>query len=476
MTTQIPAVRAAVGVPSPTPSPGLSASGARSGHVRAPLDRRALVDVYALAALGAAAALVPVAGAYGLGTLAGGGTLVAAVWLSVLALAGWVRPARVLLAAGILLAALVALLAVLAHTTGIPVGALRTPAPFHGAVVAGVGLDVAAVLTGLLLLAGFAGPAPARRWLTPFAGALVLAVAVPAVVAGGNVAPAASDAGTVSTAHDHGSEVPLTPYEAYTAGMNQSEIDAAIAGEVDWITNYIVTHPTRAELRAGTTPDHNLVASVVDAGVRAAISDTAPSALTGEGDHNHSGLAPWQPLTDPATRAALATALEQAHLAALAAPTAADAVRQGYVQITPYIPGIGAHYLKVSYLLGPLDPAKPQMLLYAGNGPTAPVVGVSYLQLGPAASPPAGLPGPNDVWHYHAGLCRVSRMIIPVAEPATTTCPLIGGTVGDLTSGLGGADSRLWMMHAWVVLGWESPWGTFSAANPELTLAAGVGH
>ena len=153
---------------------------------------------------------------------------------------------------------------------------------------------------------------------------------------------------------------------------------------------------------------------------------------------------------------------------ALALPTAADAVAAGYRQVTQYLPGIGAHYLNLAHLDGVVDPAKPEVLLYGSNAADAPVVGVSYLVAAAENAQPAGLAGPNDGWHFHPFLCWVAGMVVPVGEPVGDTCARIGG---EKIIGLG--NTPTWMMHAWAVPGGESPWGTFSSENPELTLAVG---
>nr|MDT0667281.1 hypothetical protein [Micromonospora sp. DSM 115978] len=88
----------------------------------------------------------------------------------------------------------------------------------------------------------------------------------------------------------------------------------------------------------------------------------------------------------------------------------------------------------------------------------------------PEDKAPEGFAGPNDGWHFHAGLCYVRGIVVPVGgdDVRQANCEQVGGTV---RGGVG--DSQMWMMHAWVVPGWESPWGLFSSENPELTLAVG---
>ena len=81
----------------------------------------------------------------------------------------------------------------------------------------------------------------------------------------------------------------------------------------------------------------------------------------------------------------------------------------GYIQVTPYVPGIGAHYLNIGRLTdGKFKPGEPEMLLYNGNEPTSELVGLSYGVLGD--DPPEGFVGPNDVWHVHPSLCYPRRL------------------------------------------------------------------
>lgn len=192
--------------------------------------------------------------------------------------------------------------------------------------------------------------------------------------------------------------------------------------------------------------------------------ELAAGAPAGEGaapahGHGDGTVAPSQPV-DPATRARLAEQLVAARAAALRYPTAADATAAGYRMVTRYIPRIGAHYLKVAAFDGVFDPDEPEMLLYDGDGRRARMVGLSYLVR--SAAEPAGFAGPNDHWHRHIGLCFDPRSFLVVGNGQTSEeeCSARGGIRLD------GSDA--WMVHAWVVPGWESPVGVFSAEHPDL--------
>lgn len=126
---------------------------------------------------------------------------------------------------------------------------------------------------------------------------------------------------------------------------------------------------------------------------------------------------------------------------------------------TPYVPLVGAHYLRLDLLGAGFDVHRPAILLFDGTAPSALVVGVSYYVSGPAA--PDGFVGPNDHWHRHLSLCVDDRLVVVGGDRISRAqCQRLGGQTLD------GADG--WMLHAWVVPGWDSPQGVFSAENSDL--------
>ena len=135
------------------------------------------------------------------------------------------------------------------------------------------------------------------------------------------------------------------------------------------------------------------------------------------------------------------------------------ATAAGYRRVTTYLPCIAAHYMKFSLVDATFDPSAPEMLLYDGNGPDARIVGLSYYVTGLTAAP-EGFAGPNDPWHQHFGLCVRGALVVGGGDISADDCAARGGRKVD--------GSTSWMVHAWVVPGWESAWGTFSAENPEL--------
>jgi hypothetical protein len=186
------------------------------------------------------------------------------------------------------------------------------------------------------------------------------------------------------------------------------------------------------------------------------------NALEAENGHSH-GPEPWIPITDPDDQRALQVQLAAAGRVIGQFPTAADAVRGGYVQVTPYVPGIAAHYMNFSLQDRRFDPSFPEMLLYNGNDPGSELVGVSYAMFGAEPSATDGFVGPNDTWHEHPSLCVIGVFVVGPDHTPDSLCASVGGAK------LRG--NPLWMSHLWQVPGWESQWGLFSGENPAVNMA-----
>jgi hypothetical protein len=207
------------------------------------------------------------------------------------------------------------------------------------------------------------------------------------------------------------------------------------------------------------------LATMTDADYRAWIAALNPNRSDAAPDDTrmggHLGPQAWTHETDPAVCEELGRELDRAREIALSMPTPADAVAAGYSQVTPYVPGIAAHYMNFDYLDGKFELEKPEMVLYDGSGPDAQVVGLSYFIVKEGDSEPTdGFVGGNDHYHRHVGLCVRGTMVIGDSATTKEDCEARGGVKQD--------DSGGWMAHAWVVPGCESPWGVFSASNPVL--------
>jgi hypothetical protein len=174
-------------------------------------------------------------------------------------------------------------------------------------------------------------------------------------------------------------------------------------------------------------------------------------------------------LLDASTRAVLADQLASAREVAMRYPTVADAERAGYHLVGgAYGPGAGAHYIGFGGgSFGTFDAARPPTLIYDGVSQTAQIVGLMYLAMGQDGAAPEGFAGPNDHWHRHSGVCqKAGKVIFPVDTDVTEAqCTEKGGSYMATTT---------WMVHAWVVPGWESSSGVFSHENPNLPCADGT--
>jgi hypothetical protein len=161
---------------------------------------------------------------------------------------------------------------------------------------------------------------------------------------------------------------------------------------------------------------------------------------------------------NPAAAALVAADLDAARGVVARLHTVASVQLAGYRLTSRSLPGIGTHYVDWSRVTAPFDAASPAMLLFDGDGPDAPLVGLSYLVR--SASEPEGFRAGGAVWHRHAGLCLVRGLLVGENVTDRSTC---ADGAGDFLPG-----RDLWMLHVWVVPGWNNPWGRFAALNPSL--------
>jgi hypothetical protein len=123
---------------------------------------------------------------------------------------------------------------------------------------------------------------------------------------------------------------------------------------------------------------------------------------------------------------------------------------------------MGTHHAMGNPLQGSFDPERPNFLQYDGNGPDAELVGMSwYVDNGPE-DPPEGFAGDNDWWHTHEYLCISNATGLVIRDGQCL--PEQDGTSVYL--------GNYWMVHAWIVPGWQFPTDVFRGHHPCL-LASG---
>jgi hypothetical protein len=194
-------------------------------------------------------------------------------------------------------------------------------------------------------------------------------------------------------------------------------------------------------------------------------SKTFASTLAGN-TSEQSENAKWVPL-DPHDQAILTQQLFQAEQAALRYPTVASAKAAHMILAGGMAPGVGAHYQVINGDIfkginpdGTVNPLYPASWIYASTADKAPVVGVMYESFGD--TPPAGFIGPNDHWHRHSNVCvqySGGKIAVPFAADQDVSPQECADVHGQFMK------KTVWMVHAWVVPGWESPQGVFSHDN-----------
>ena len=214
------------------------------------------------------------------------------------------------------------------------------------------------------------------------------------------------------------------------------------------------TSPAAPTLKPLPAPDDRgtLPASEVAAIMRLGATGAGPPP-----DHDqHHGSAPTLSTPSEADARALDVELDAARSSIGRLDTIEEAAALGYVLATAPSPGIGTHWVRWSQIEQPFDPGLPAMLMFDHERSPPALAGYSYaLQ---SAEEPIGFTGDSDVWHRHTGLCVAATGWV-VRERA----PGPGGCDG---SYIAGAD--FWMLHTWIVPGWENRDGLFAPMNPKL--------
>ncbi|HEX5614190.1 MAG TPA: hypothetical protein VFZ83_03450 [Acidimicrobiia bacterium] len=220
--------------------------------------------------------------------------------------------------------------------------------------------------------------------------------------------------------------------------------------------------------------------------VGAAIDDdTARPAASGPADDDSSGQPVAAPTDDAhgdghshgeseATYddlpAATQAQVDIAREIARAHPTAADAEAAGWMKATTSLKGIGAHYLRggvagFAGTDGGFDVRAPEILLYDGEGPDAPIAGVSYLLDG---EDPAGFDGEFDAWHRHNGVCFADGLVIGEIDGHEGSRISMTEEQCTAAGGLSFPIANLTMLHVWVGEGYEGEAPIFAHDHPML--------
>ena len=148
---------------------------------------------------------------------------------------------------------------------------------------------------------------------------------------------------------------------------------------------------------------------------------------------------------------------------ALQYPTVADAEKAGLHRAGPFAPGLGAHYIAYGNSGGDADGTmsdddirKPIAWIYDGTHPDSHVSGLFYTR---GMQDATGFAGPNDTWHVHKDICIVqgaNGIDTPLGADHSTTKAECDAIKGSLLKQTG------YLLHVWVVPGYESPEGVFS--------------
>jgi hypothetical protein len=205
------------------------------------------------------------------------------------------------------------------------------------------------------------------------------------------------------------------------------------------------------------------------------VNDRGYSKLENGFQHTHGFPLP----VTPDEQVLLSHQMDVARETAMQYPTLADAEAAGLMRAGPYSPGLGLHmiapkdyaYSAGASVLTDAQIQHPLAWIYDGTKPTSRVAGLFYMSF---VANPGGFAGPNDIWHYHTNICSVrapdGSTNTPLGADRTVTkaqCDAVHGTL--LTR-------SPYLLHAWVVPGYEDPEGAFAHNNAALTCNDGTYH
>ena len=203
----------------------------------------------------------------------------------------------------------------------------------------------------------------------------------------------------------------------------------------------------------------------------ATVDDRGFAKLANGEQHTHGFTQP----VAKADRVLLARQMELARQTALRYPTVADAEAAGMHRAGPFSPGLGAHYINYAGAGGSPDGkmtddaiGKPLAWIYDGTHPDSHIAGLFYMT---GVKNPEGFAGPNDVWHVHHDICiKASPTGIdsPLGADHGATkaeCDAVGGALMKRTQ---------YLLHVWVVPGYESNEGVYAHLSSAVTCDDGT--
>jgi hypothetical protein len=203
----------------------------------------------------------------------------------------------------------------------------------------------------------------------------------------------------------------------------------------------------------------------------AAVDDRGFAKLANGEQHSHGFTQP----VSKADRVVLARQMELARQTALRYPTVADAEAAGLHRAGPFSPGLGAHYINYRGAGGSPDGKmtdaaidQPLAWIYDGTHPDSHVAGLFYMT---GVKNPEGFAGPNDVWHQHHDICikpSPTGIDAPLGADHGATkseCDAVGGQLLKQTQ---------YLLHVWVVPGYESPEGVYAHLSSAITCDDGT--
>jgi hypothetical protein len=136
-------------------------------------------------------------------------------------------------------------------------------------------------------------------------------------------------------------------------------------------------------------------------------------------------------------------------------PKVAEALKACGVQLPSGGPGgMGGGGLSTAF-----DPAKPPILIYGGDTPDSPLVGVAYVFMG-GDTPPEAYAGGNDWWHLHTQTCfglDLQKFPDP-GDLSEEECTAAGGRFQSL--------GQTWLLHLWPFQPYEYQPDLFVSGHP----------